>query len=353
MTYTQRNFAAHPVAVKPVSLALQGGGSHGAFTWGVLDRLLEDGRIEINAISGASAGAMNAALLAYGLTVGGRDGARQALADFWEDVSRRMPFLSAAGHGASEFDIAAAAHSAALEHYILLTRFFSPQQLNPLDVNPLRELLADRIDFERLRRECGIELFIAATKVSTGTAKLFRTAELTLDMLLASACIPTFHRPVQIDGESYWDGGFSSNPPLLPLVRHTPTRDVILVLLNPCRRRDSPTTAAEIGHRMHEIALNSAVYSELHGLALAKREAGRSLFPFGRLERRLRRCNMHLIASEHVMSRLHSLSRLNTSSAFLSALRDEGRLQAGAWLDEHYRSVGSRSSFDLMSAVLR
>lgn len=340
MPNRQKNFAAHRVPAKPVSLALQGGGSHGAFTWGVLDRLLEDGRIQINAISGASAGAMNAVLLAYGLTIGGRDGARQALADFWEDLSGKMPFMSTS------------VQSAALDHYILLTRFFSPPQLNPFDINPLRELLAGRIDFQRLRRECDIELFIAATKVSTGTAKLFRTTELTLDMLLASACIPTFHRPVEVGGESYWDGGFSSNPPLFPLVQHTPTRDVILVLLNPCRRPDLPTTAAEIEHRMHEIALNSAVYSELQGLALAKREAGRSLFPFGRLERRLRRCNVHLIASEQLMSRLQTVSRLNTSSAFLSALRDEGRLQASAWLDENYRSIGARSSFDLMSAVL-
>lgn len=337
--------------MKAVTLALQGGGSHGAFTWGVLDRLLEDGRIEINAISGASAGAMNAALLAYGFTVAGRDGARQALADFWESVASCMPLTLERDAGASDFALGAAAGNPALQGFILLTRFFSPYQLNPLDLNPLREILTAQIDFERLRRECRIELFIAATRVSTGTPRLFRTAELTRDMLLASACIPTFHRPVEIDGESYWDGGLSANPPLFALVHQSAATDLIMVLLNPCRRLQMPTTADEIGHRMNEIALGAAAHSELRGLALAKREVGRSLFPFGRLERRLRRCNVHLIASEQFFSRLHALSRLNTHSVFLHALREEGRRRAGVWLDENYRMIGSRSSFDLIGCV--
>ena len=333
--------------MKAVTLALQGGGAHGAFTWGVLDRLLEDGRVDISAISGASAGAMNAALLAYGYTVDGRDGARQALANFWERIGIGMPAMFGAGYGSSHHPIGATA----IQALMLLTRFFSPSQLNPFDLNPLREIVTAQIDFERLRHECKIDLFIAATQVSTGTPRLFRTGELTCDMLLASACIPTLHRPVEIDGEAYWDGGLSANPPLFALVLHSTAADLIMVLLNPCRRLQMPTTAEEIGHRVSEIAFGSAMHSELYGLALAKRAVGRSFFSFSRLARRLRHCNMHLIAAEQFMNQLHALSRFNTHSTFLQALHEEGRRRADAWLDENYGSIGSRSTFDLIRCV--
>jgi NTE family protein len=337
---------------KVVTLALQGGGSHGAFAWGVLDRLLDDERIQIKAIGGASAGAINATLLAYGLTVGGRDGAREALTDFWERVARStpLPFLPDTATGPVTL-ASSVALNPALRSLLFLTRLFSPYQLNPLDLNPLRDILVRQIDFERLRRECQIELFIAATRVSVGRPRLFRTRELTLDMLLASACIPTFHHAIEIDGESYWDGGLSANPPILPLVHQNTTTDILVVLVSPCRRAETPATADEIGHRLAEISFGSSAFAELQGLALAKREAERSLIPFGRLERRLRRLNLHLIASEEFMSRLHALSKLNAYPAFLYALRDEGRRRTDAWLTENFRLIGVRSSFDLAQCL--
>jgi NTE family protein len=316
---------------KAVSLALQGGGSHGAFTWGVLDRLLEDERIDIKAISGASAGAINAAVLAFGSTIGNREGARQALTDFWETVSCDMPF-----HFMPE-DVASTTAAT-------LARYFSPYQLNPFNVNPLRSILEAKIDFERLRADCKIELFIAATQVSTGTLRLFRNAQLSLDVLLASACIPGFHHAVHIDGEAYWDGGFTANPPLLPLLYQGAANDVIVILLHPRRRLEIPTSADEISHRVTEIGLSSTFFSELQWLALAKQEAERSPFAVSRLKRQLRRLKMHLVDAQELMSRLNALSKLNTRSTFINSLRDEGRSRAEEWLGENRQSIGVRSS---------
>jgi NTE family protein len=317
---------------KAVSLALQGGGSHGAFTWGVLDRLLEDERIDIKAISGASAGAMNAAVLAHGSTIGGRIGARQALTDFWETVSSKVPF-----HFMPED---AASNAAAT-----LARYFSPYQLNPFNVNALRSILETQIDFERLRADCKIELFIAATQVSTGTLRLFRNAQLSLDVLLASACVPGFHHAVQIDGEAYWDGGFTANPPILPLLYQGAANDVIVILLHPRRRPKTPTSADEISHRVTEIGFSSTFFSELQGLTLLKREAERSLFAVRRMKRQLRRLSMHLIDAQELMSRLSALSKLNTRSSFINSLRDAGRSRAEVWLRENRQSIGVRSTF--------
>jgi NTE family protein len=216
-----------------LSVALQGGGSHGAFTWGVLDRLLEDERIEIDGISGASAGAMNAAVAAYGLTTGGREGARRALADFWTSVAAKVP-------------------SPLAESLVFLARFLSPSQFNPLNLNPLRDILAAQVDFARLRAESAARLFIAATNVRTGMPRVFRTPEITADVVLASACLPWMHRTVEIDGEAYWDGGLSANPPVRPLLYECEARDIVLVLLQPARRPALPHTAEAIWSRLTE-----------------------------------------------------------------------------------------------------
>ena len=295
---------------KVVSLALQGGGSHGAFTWGVLDRLLEDERIEIEGISGASAGALNAAILAHGLTTGGREGARRALADFWKSVVNTAP-------------------SPLLESLVFLARFLSPQQFNPLNLNPLRDLLLAQIDFARLRAECEQELFLAATHVRTGKPRLFRTHEITADVLLASACLPWIHRTVEIDGEAYWDGGLSANPPVRALLYECDARDIALVLLQPVQAPALPTSVDDIWSRLTEMGFNSALHAELEGIALAQRDARRSLLPLGRLERRLRRLRLHRICAPEA-PRMHS--QFNTRSVFMDALHDAGRAQAQAWL---------------------
>lgn len=333
---------------KTVTLALQGGGSHGAFTWGVLDRLLEEECIDIEAISGASAGAMNAVMLAYGFTVGGREGARQALKDFWDSVATRVPFSFARDESYSAEMVGA--HSKpgpALDAFLSLTRFFSPYQLNPFDINPLRDLLANLVDFERLRNDCNIRLFIAATQVSTGTLKLFRNKQLTLDALLASACLPAIHRAVEIDGEAYWDGGFTANPPIFPLLHQCSARDLMLVLLHAHPRPGIPSLAGDILSRLTEIGFSAALSTELQGIALAKREAQKGWFAVGRLERRLRNLNIHLIEDQDFMSRLSGHSKLNTAAPFINTLRNAGRSQAQSWLDQNLRHIGARSSFNL------
>ena len=330
--------------MKVVTLALQGGGSHGAFTWGVLDRLLEDERLEIEGISGASAGAMNAVALAHGFTVGGRDGARQALRDFWQSVASKTPFqYPPEGFG----DPLQGGHHPAFSAFLSMARFFSPYQLNPFDINPLRDLLAGQIDFDRLRSKCGIKLFIAATQVSTGMLRLFPTQQITLEVLLASACLPSLHHAIEIEGEDYWDGGLTANPPLYPLLHGCRTHDILAVLLHPCRRPATPKTADDIWQRLTEISFSSTFFTELQGLALAKREAEQSWFAFGRLEKRMRRLNMHVIDSQQFMSELSTQSKLNTHPEFITALHDEGRARTGVWLEQNFDHIGTRGSFDL------
>lgn len=333
--------------MKPVTLALQGGGSHGAFTWGVLDRLLEDERIDIEGISGASAGAINAVILAHGITVGGREGARRALETFWRSVACKTPLDLAPARWFALKDTSARDPVPAVNAFLFLTRFFSPYQLNPLNLNPLRDILAAQVDFERIRANCPIKLFVAATRVATGELRLFSTRELTLEVLLASACLPSLNHSVEIDGEAYWDGGLTANPPLRPLLYECEARDMLVVLVHPLRRSGTPATADEISHRLTEISFSSPLSSELRGIALAKQEAERGWFSVGRLERRLRGLNLHLIRSRHFMSRLGVLSRLNTAADFIEALRKDGRNRASAWLRTHCRPAGARSTFAL------
>lgn len=333
---------------KTITLALQGGGAHGAFTWGVLDRLLEEDAIDIEALSGASAGAMNAVVMAHGLTIGGRDGARQALKDFWDSISLRLPFSMVQDHPGAASDIAA--HSelpASLRPLLALPRFFSPYQLNPFDINPLREVLLRQVDFERLRAECPVRLFIATTQVSTGTLKLFRNRQLSIDVLLASACLPLLHHAIEINGDAYWDGGLTSNPPLFPLISKCAARDMMVVLLNPEPTLKVPKTAAEIRHRLTEMGFSSSFFTELQALTLAQREARRGWLAFGRVERRLRQLNLHVIESRQLMSQLDRHSKMNAKPAFLLGLHEEGRARASQWLETNIRALGVRSSFRL------
>ena len=328
---------------KRITLALQGGGSHGAFTWGVLERLLGDGRIAIDGISGASAGAINAAVLAHGITAGGREGGIRALDAFWQRMICTVP----AGGWTFSDDPAASRNSPAIDALVFLSRFLSPGQLNPFDLNLLRDILAAQIDFGALRESGRIKLFIAATQVATGKARIFSGSELSLEVLLASACLPSFNQPVEIDGEGYWDGALTANPPLRPLLYHCDAADMLIVAINPRRRHDAPATADEIRQRLTEISFNAAAASELQGIALAKTEAGRGPFALGRLERRLRRLNLHMIDADDFMSRLDITSRLNTDAAFIAALRKEGGERADAWLRDNFRHIGARSSLVL------
>ncbi len=328
------------VRTKPVTLALQGGGSHGAFTWGVLERLLEDERIAIEGISGASAGAINAVVLAHGVAADGRRGGIAALETFWGTVTRAAP----PGGWTLPDEPAGIKSSPAINALMFLSRFLSPGQLNPFNHNVLRDALAAQIDFDMLRAARGIRLFVAATQIATGRARIFTADELSLDVMLASACLPAFNQPVTINGEAYWDGGLSANPPLRPLLYHCRAPDMMIVAINPRRRHDVPDTADEIRHRLMEISFNATAVSELDGILLAKREAERAWLPLGRLDRRLRRLNLHMVDAEDFMNRLHITSRLNTDAAFIAALRAEGRTRADLWLQRNFRHIGARSS---------
>lgn len=325
---------------KRVTLALQGGGSHGAFTWGVLERLLEDERIVIEGISGSSAGAINATVLAHGFAAGGREGGIRALEDFWQRMVATTP------PGGWTFDPAGRKAGATMDALMFLSRFLTPGQINPLNLNLLRDVLAAQVDFSVFREHSPIKLFVAATQIATGRARIFATPEVSLDVLLASACLPSFNQPVVIDGEAYWDGGLTANPPLRPLIYHCDAPDMLIVAVNPRRRQDAPATADEIRQRLTEISFNAAAASELEGIALAKEEAERDRWSLGRLDRKLRRLNLHMIDAEDYMSRLNVSSRLNTDAGFIAALRKEGRERAGAWLRRNFRYIGARSSFE-------
>ena len=315
-----------------VALALQGGGSHGAFTWGVLDRLLEDERFEIEAISGASAGTVNAIALANGMLQGGRDGAREALQKFWNAVAALTPpgfFQEAFTESALR-----AVPSPSLQAFLALARYFTPYQLNPFDLNPLRDILQAQIDFERLRRS-RLKLFVATTRVRTGTLRVFRTPEIDLTVVLASACLPLLHHTVMIGDEPYWDGGLTANPPLYPLLKECAARDVVAVLLHPRTWPVNPTSAGDISHRLTEISFGAAFFSELQGIALARKTALQSWFAWGALARHLRRFDLHVIDSPDLMGSLDALSRLNSQASFIMALRDAGRERADAWLRDY------------------
>lgn len=333
---------------KNIALALQGGGSHGAFTWGVLDHLLQQPKLNFEAVSGTSAGSMNAVLLAYGMTLGGREKARELLSDFWQGVGHNIPFSSSKARLAENLTIENADGSPLLSSFLAFSRFFSPYQFNPFDLNPLRDLLAELIDFKRLRCQCRIKLFIAATQVRTGKLRLFETHELNIDALLASACLPLLHHTIEIDGEPYWDGGFSANPAIFPLLQQCRAKDIVTVLLNPLQRSDYPKTADAIGHRLSELGFNATYLREMSALAHAKLDAEEQLLAFSQEKRRLREARFHILAEQELMEQLSANSKLNTEHSFLSILRDQGRLCAQDWLQRDAKGQAALSARELV-----
>src|SRR5271156_4235729 len=325
-----------------IDLALQGGGSHGAFTWDVLDRLLEEPWLHIAAISGTSAGAMNAAVLADGWTDGGAEGARAALDTYWQKVSRAAAFSPLQRSpldrlmGRWTFDT-----SPVYVAMDLMSRLLSPYDLNPFDLNPLRAILAESIDFERLSRS-PIKIFVTATNVRTGRGRIFRNAEITADVLLASACLPTMFRAVEIDGEPYWDGGYAGNPTITPLIRESDAHDSILIQINPRERRDTPRTASEILNRLNEISFNAPLMKELRMIALLRQAAD----PGTGEGARWAGMRTHRIMTDR-LAELGASSKLNAEWEFLTLLKEEGRRSAEAFLAAHGEDVGKRSTTDL------
>lgn len=325
-----------------VDLALQGGGSHGAFTWGVLDRLLEEPWLHIEAISGTSAGAMNAAVLADGWLEGGAEGARNALDRYWQRVShaaafsplQRSPLDRLLGRWTLDTSPAYVAMD-------LASRLLSPYDINPAGFNPLRRILAESIDFDRLNRS-PIRLFITATSVRTGRGRIFRNGEITPDVLLASACLPTMFAAIEIDGEPYWDGGYAGNPTITPLVRESDAHDTILVQINPPERKEIPRTATEILNRLNEISFNSPLMKELRMIALLRQVAD----PGTGEGARWAQMRTHRIRSD-MLAQFGASSKLNGEWDFVSMLRTEGRRAAGEFLDTSADDLGKRSTADL------
>jgi len=328
---------------QPINLALQGGGAHGAFTWGVLDQLLEDGRTDFEGVSGTSAGAMNAVVLAHGLMTGGRDGARAALRTFWTQVAGSLPFeIATPSQDGQNVKLVPA-----FKMMMQWAPYFSPQQLNPFDVNPLRKILETQIDFERLRSESPVKLYIAATHANSGKVRLFRSPEISADAILASACLPTMARPVEIDGEPYWDGGYAANPAVYPLFYECKSSDILMVLLTPLKHKGTPHTVQQIKDRVLELAFNSTFLREMRMFAHARDYANESLFQIGRLERRLVRLNFHVIDAQEQMYEFKTETKMAANLGFFELLKNLGRERARLWLEASHGDIGKRSTVDL------
>ena len=337
---------------KKVNLALQGGGAHGAFTWGVIDQLLDDGRIGVEGISGTSAGAMNAVILADGLARGGAEEARKRLAEFWRAASlggnlppvqravmeRLFSFLPMEGTPMQQW-------------FQAFSRYVSPYQFNPLNINPLKDLIESFVDFDALRKSDGLNLFISATNVQSGRVRVFPREKITADVVMASACLPLLFQAVEIDGVPYWDGGYMGNPVLFPFFHATETEDVLLVQINPLVRKQVPRTSQEIMGRVNEITFNSPLLGELRAIEFVARLIDQGKLPRGTGAGEYRRINVHRIVLEGATKKLSASTRMNTDYDFFDMLRKTGMRAARRFLDAHFDDIGVRSTVDLAADV--
>jgi NTE family protein len=329
---------------------LQGGGAHGAFTWGVLDRLLEEPRLDFEGVVATSAGAMNAAVMTYGLVEGGREGAQKALANFWRRVSHAAAFSPI-----QPTPLDRLTRNRSLEHsppYILfdlVTRLMSPYQFNPLDINPLRRVLEQSMDFEALRSaRCKLKLNVCATNVRTGKVKVFDNDDITCEAVMASACLPFLFRAVEIGEDAYWDGGYMGNPAIFPLIYGCESPDVLIVHINPMARPELPRTATEIMNRINEISFNSSLMREMRAIDFVTKLIDNGACP----TRDLKRMLIHAISADDIMLGLGVASKLNADWEFLTDLRDAGRDHASAWLTNNYDNIGRQSTIDIHGTYL-
>jgi len=339
---------AAPSKTKRINLALQGGGAHGAFTWGVLEQLLSDERLVIEGISGASAGAMNAVMLADGLSRGGREEAKNRLADFWraasstgnlpllqrEVMQRLLSFTPLEGTPVQAW-------------FDALSRYFSPYDVNPLNINPLKDLIERFVDFEALRANADLQLFISATNVQTGRVRVFPRDKITADAVMASACLPTVFRAVMIDDVPYWDGGYLGNPVIFPFFRTTTTEDVVVVQINPLVRQETPTSSGEIINRINEITFNSSLLAEFRAIEFVARLIDQGRLPRGIGPGQYRRINIHRILLDRFGTHFDSHSKLSTDFDFFDMLHVSGTRAARRFLDEHFDDIGVKSTVDL------
>lgn len=345
-----------------INLALQGGGSHGAFTWGVLDTLLADGRVSFDGVSGTSAGAMNAVAMANGFALAAgkspqdmQESAREALARFWEGIismsaltnsisqAQRAPLDILFGGFSGMFGDNSPSQLLADAMSQFWTQSFSPYQSNPLDINPLKDFLEGQIDFDRLAGCKALKVFVVATRVSTGKAEVFSGQHLTADAVMASACLPTVFQAIEIKGEHYWDGGYSGNPAIHPLIYQCESPDILLVQINPIKRDKLPTTAGEIMDRLNEITFNAALIAEMRAIDFVKR-----LLAQGKLDpTRYKNVLMHRIDGGEMLESFNAASKSATDATLIHTLRDLGQRCAAEWLDHKLVSVGVASSIHI------
>lgn len=317
---------------KQISLALQGGGAHGAYTWGVLDRLSEEESIEISAITATSAGALNAVAFADGMAENGPAGAREKLEGIWSAVSRRSSTVMPYG----------ALSPVVFAYASALQSLASPYDLNPFNVNPLRDVVDKVIDFDKVDKS-GIKLFLSATNVETGRVKVFSDEGITPEAVLASACLPQTFQAVEIDGEAYWDGGYMGNPSLFPLIYSGAPRDVVLVMLNPIVREGVPKRAGEIQERINEISFNASLIGELRSIAFVQRLIDDGMLKHSMM-RKYRRLNIHAVRGGQDLLEYSLRTKYDTSWRFLTELREKGRAAAGTWLAECIGNIGTNTS---------
>lgn len=331
--------------MKKLNLALQGGGAHGAFTWGVLERLLEEPDLRFDAISGTSAGAMNAVMLVSGYLDNGAEGAKERLNQFWNGVALTNPLDSSMGFwGKSLID---ESYSNTSQFVAGLSRWFSPYDLGLGHINPLRELVEDLVDFEQISQSREFKLFVAATAVRTGSLRVFDSANLTSDALLASACLPTLHKGVEIDGELYWDGGWSGNPVVFPLVEAAASNDILLVLLQSLDHSKQPRRAGDIAKRSVELGFTASFMREMESIVRLKERLDTRWLIRDPVDRKYKQALFHLLEEGEYMESLGRHSKLNIRRSFLETLKNRGRERAEAWLLEHKPSLGRQSSVSL------
>ena len=333
---------------KRVNLALQGGGAHGAFTWGVLEHLLSDDRLVIEGVSGTSSGAMNAIMLTDGLARGGRPEAQKRLTDFWRSVSSTgdlPPMQRAVVERLLSFTPVEG--SPVQAWFDLMARYFSPYDFNPLNINPLKDLVERFVDFKAVQSFADIQLFISATNVQTGRVRIFPREKITADAVMASACLPELFRAVEIDGVPYWDGGYLGNPVIFPFFGTTQTEDVLVVQINPLVRQKTPTSAGEIMNRLNEITFNSPLIAEYRAMEFVARLIDQGRLPRGIGPGQYRRINVHRIVLDRFGTQLDASSRLTTDYDFFEMLRTNGKRAARRFLDEHFADIGVKSTVDL------
>ncbi len=337
---------------KRINLALQGGGAHGAFAWGVLDKLLEDGRIDIEGVCAASAGTMNACVYAYGHMQGGREGARAALQDFWWRIHKvgqlynPMKQLPWEKYWAVDMD-----QSLFYGVFDNLLRTYSPYQFNPFDINPLRDVLSECVDFEALKECQTTKLFVSATHVRSGRLRVFNTHEISCDVAMASACLPFLFKAVNIDGQDYWDGGYMGNPPLYPLFYKTESRDILVVHINPMDRPETPTTASDIMNRINEISFNASLIKDMRAIAFVKKLLEHDMLK-EEYRSHFKDVLLHSVKADKAMCEFSVASKLSSDWQFLTLLRDRGRETMAMWLDQHFEQIGVSDTVDLHKEFL-